>query len=235
MARGNARVLRPLISNEMWAQLNVFGKWVRGLDDSAYAPGRLTRLLTEIRTACQTHAGITEGTLHRDEGSYFYRIGRLIERADQTTRLLDIKYHKLLPSVADVGAPIDIAQWDALLRSAAAHDSYLRAQPVSLTPSGVAGFLLLHPRFPRSVAFAINEADRLLAVLRTRYALERGAIAATHLAELRDDLATLDIQQIIARGLHEFLDQVQSQLIAVIGDLGEAFFNQAPPAMQLQG
>jgi uncharacterized alpha-E superfamily protein len=235
MARENARVLRPLISNEMWAQLNVFGKWMRDLDNSAWVSGRLTRLLTEIRTACQTHAGITEGTLHRDEGSYFYRIGRFIERADQTTRLLDIKYHKLLPSVADVGAPIDIAQWDALLRSAAAHYSYLRAQPAGVTPSGVAGFLLLHPRFPRSVAFAINEADRLLAVLRTRYALDRGATAATHLAELRDDLTTLDIQQIIVRGLHEFLDQVQSQLIAVTDDLGEAFFNRAPAAMQLQG
>lgn len=235
MARGNARVLRPLISNEMWAHLNVIGRWVRGLDDNALAPSGLTRLLTDIRTACQTHAGITEGTLHRDEGSYFYRLGRYIERADQTTRLLDIKYHKLLPSIGDVGSPIDITQWDALLRSAAAHYAYLRAQPAGVTPAGVAGFLLLHPRFPRSVAFSINEADRLLAVLRDRYALDHGVTAAAALGGLRSDLATLSIEEIIARGLHEFLDQLQRRLISVTDDLGEAFFGRAPTIAQVLG
>ena len=225
MARENARILRPLISNEMWAHLNVFNKWLQTLDDQALAPGDLTRLFNRIKEACQTHTGITDGTLHRDQVSYFYRLGRHIERADATTRLLDIKYHTLLPHVADVGTPIDIGQWDAVLRSAAGHYAYLRAVSTDVTPSGVAAFLLLHPRFPRSVTFSVAEADRLLAVLRTRHELAGGAAAAASLGGLRNELAMLGIQQIIARGLHEFLDHVQKRLIAATDDLGDAFFD----------
>lgn len=234
MARENARQLRPLISNEMWAQLNIFNKWLGALGDGALAPGQLTRLFNRIREACQTHAGITEGTLHRDQGFYFYRLGRHIERADQTTRLLDIKYHTLVPSVSDIGTPIDIGQWDALLRSAAAHYAYLRAAPAGVTPSGVAGFLLLHPRFPRSVAFSVGEADRLLSVLRSRHALHGGTEAAESLASLHSDLATLNIEEIVDCGLHEFLDQVQCRLIAATGYLNDAFFGGRPNSIQVQ-
>ena len=225
MARENARILRPLISNEMWAHLNVFNKWLQTLDDQALAPGELTRLFNRIKEACQTHTGITDGTLHRDQVSYFYRLGRYIERADATTRLLDIKYHTLLPRVADVGMPIDIGQWDAVLRSAAGHYAYRRAVSAGVTPSGVAAFLLLHPRFPRSVAFSVAEADRLLAELRTPHEFAGGAAAAASLGDLRNELGTLNIQEVIARGLHEFLDHVQKRLIAATDDLGEAFFD----------
>ena len=179
MARENARTLRSVISTEMWAQLNVFHKWLRELDAPSLAPGHLTRLFARIREACQTHTGITDGTLHRDQGSYFYRLGRCIERADQTTRLIDIKYHALLPSVAAVGSPVDAVQWDGLLRSAAAHHAYLRVVQGGVTPSGVAGFLLLEPYFPRSVAFCVREADRLLATLRDRHHLAAGSAAAS--------------------------------------------------------
>ncbi len=228
-ARENARALRPLISTEMWAQLNVFHKWLGELDDGALAPGGLTRLLGRIKEACQTHTGITEGTLHRDQGSYFYRLGRFVERADQTTRLLDIKYHALLPSVSDVGSPVDVSQWDALLRSAAAHHAYLRAVPGGVTPAGVAGFLLLNPRFPRAVAFCVAEADRMLAVLRSRHGLPGGAAAAEGIGALNASLGALTIREVLAGGLHEFLDGVQRRLIAATDDLSTAFFGQASP------
>ena len=118
-ARENARTLRPLISTEMWAQLNVFYNRLAALDGEDLAPGRLSALFATIKEACQTHTGITDGTFFRDQGWYFYQLGRYIERADQTTRLLDIKYHLLLPDIADVGSPTDVSQWNALLRSAA--------------------------------------------------------------------------------------------------------------------
>ena len=76
-------------------------------------PGRLAALFGAIKEACQTHAGITEGTFFRDQGWYFYQLGRYIERADQTTRLLDINYHLLLPNGSDVGSPTDVSQWNA--------------------------------------------------------------------------------------------------------------------------
>jgi uncharacterized alpha-E superfamily protein len=233
-ARENARALRPLISTEMWAHLNVFHRWLRELEPTALSPGNLTRLLNRIKEACQAHTGITDGTLHRDQASYFYRLGRFIERADQTTRLIDIKYHALLPSPADVGSRIDIGQWDVVLRSAAAHHAYLRVVPGGVTPAGVAGFLLLHPHFPRAVAFCVGEADRLLGVLRDRHALPGSAVAAEGLRTLRTSLAALPIEEVIARGLHEFLDQVQRRLIAATNDISKAFFETATQS-QVQG
>jgi uncharacterized alpha-E superfamily protein len=232
LAHENARVLRPIIPSEMWAQLNVFRRWLSGLDDAALAPSDLTRLFEQIKEACQTHTGITEGTLHRDQGSYFYRLGRFVERADQTTRLIDIKYHMLLPEVSDVGSPIDIVQWNVLLRSAAAHHAYLRAVPGGVSPAGVAGFLLLNPRFPRSVAFCISEAVRLLAVLRSRHALTAGIDAEVELGRLHAALGALSIEEVLQQGLHEFLDRIQHRLIKITTHLSEGFFNQKAHATQ---
>ena len=79
-----------------------------------WRPAGWPALFATIKEACQTHTGITEGTFFRDQGWYFYQLGRYIERADQTTRLLDIKYHLLLPDIADVGSPTDVSQWNAL-------------------------------------------------------------------------------------------------------------------------
>jgi len=125
-ARENARTLRPLISTEMWVQLNVFHNRLAGLSEADLMPGKLAALFGSIKEACQAHTGITEGTFFRDQGWYFYQLGRYIERADQTTRLLDIKYHLLLPSGTDVGSPTDVSQWNALLRSAAGYHAYRR-------------------------------------------------------------------------------------------------------------
>ena len=94
-ARENARALRPLVSTEMWVALNVFHNRLRAIAPHELAPGNLNRLLTEIKEACQTFTGITEGTFYRDQAWYFYLLGRYIERADQTTRLLDTKYRLL--------------------------------------------------------------------------------------------------------------------------------------------
>jgi uncharacterized alpha-E superfamily protein len=95
-ARENARTLRPLVSTEMWVQLNVFYNRLIAIDERELAPGSLSPLLEQIKEACETFTGITEGTFYRDQAWYFYRLGRYIERADQTTRLLDSKYYVLV-------------------------------------------------------------------------------------------------------------------------------------------
>lgn len=233
-ARENARTLRPLISTEMWLQLNVFHNRLAGLHAADLAPGNLAALLAEIKEACQTHTGITEGTFFRDQGWYFYQIGRYIERADQTTRLLDIKYHLLLPSISDVGSPIDVSQWNALLRSAAGYHAYRRLHAASTTPARVAGFLLLNTAFPRSVHHCVREVGRLLGEVKSRYALRRGNDAAEELDRLQVLLGTLDISVILREGLHEFLDSIQRQLIAVTRELSMAFFGYTPPVSQTQ-
>ncbi|MBV8120312.1 MAG: alpha-E domain-containing protein [Alphaproteobacteria bacterium] len=233
-ARENARTLRPLISTEMWVQLNVFYNRLAALGAEDLAPGRLSALFASIKEACQTHTGITEGTFFRDQGWYFYQLGRYIERADQTTRLLDIKYHLLLPSVADVGSPTDTSQWNALLRSAAGYHAYRRLHAARTTPARVAGFLLFNQAFPRSVHHCVREAGRLLSELKSRYSLRGGNDAAEELDRLRAVLGTLTITEILSAGLHEFLDVIQQQLIAVSRDLGIAFFGDPPAGAQVQ-
>jgi uncharacterized alpha-E superfamily protein len=233
-ARENARTLRPLISTEMWVQLNVFHNHLAVLSPADLAPGRLSGLLAMIKEACQTHTGITEGTFFRDQGWYFYQLGRYIERADQTTRLLDIKYHLLLPDIADVGSPTDVSQWNALLRSAAGYHAYRRLHAASTTPARVAGFLLFNQAFPRSVHHCVREAGRLLGEVKSRYSLRGGNDAAEELDRLRAVLGTLTITEILSEGLHEFLDVIQQQLIAVSRDLSIAFFGYRPEATQAQ-
>jgi uncharacterized alpha-E superfamily protein len=233
-ARENARTLRPLISTEMWVQLNVFYNRLAAIGVADLAPGRLAALFTTIKEACQTHTGITEGTFFRDQGWYFYQLGRYIERADQTTRLLDIKYHLLLPDIADFGSPTDVSQWNALLRSAAGYHAYRRLHAASTTPARVAGFLLLNQAFPRSVHHCVREVGRLLGEVKSRYALRGGNDAAEELDRLRAVLGTLTISAILSEGLHEFLDLIQQQLIAVSRDLSIAFFGYTPEASQTQ-
>jgi len=233
-ARENARTLRPLISTEMWVQLNVFYNRLAALGAPDLAPGRLSAVFAMIKEACQTHTGITEGTFFRDQGWYFYQLGRYIERADQTTRLLDIKYHLLLPDIADVGSPTDVSQWNALLRSAAGYHAYRRLHTASTTPARVAGFLLFNQAFPRSVHHCVRETGRLLGEVKSRYSLRGGNNAAEELDRLRAVLGTLTISEILSEGLHEFLDVIQQQLIAVSRDLSIAFFGYRPEAVQAQ-
>jgi uncharacterized alpha-E superfamily protein len=233
-ARENARTLRPLISTEMWVQLNVFYNRLVGLATADLAPGNLAALLATIKEACQTHTGITEGTFFRDQGWYFYQLGRYIERADQTTRLLDIKYHLLLPSVSDVGSPTDVSQWNALLRSAAGYHAYRRLHAASMTPARVAGFLLLNAAFPRSVHHCVREVGRLLGEVKSRHALRGGNDAAEELDRLQVLFGTLDMPAILGKGLHEFLDSIQRQLIAITRDLSTAFFGYTSEASQVQ-
>jgi uncharacterized alpha-E superfamily protein len=227
-ARENARQLRPLISTEMWQQLNVFYGELKAIEQSELTEQTLNRICAFIKQSCQTHVGITEATFYRDEGWHFLRLGTLIERADQTTRLLDVKYELLLPSVYDVGSPLDVGQWGALLRSVAAFHAFRRIHPSGMTSATVAGFLLLNERFPRSVAACIFEASRILDQLRRDYGLGSGGVAADHLRELEGWIARNTIQSVISYGLHETLDWIQRELIIVTEGLAEAFFGYAP-------
>jgi uncharacterized alpha-E superfamily protein len=226
-ARENARALRPLISTEMWVQLNVFYNWLKGLEETALAPGALTPLFTAIKEACQCFTGITEGTFYRDQAWYFYRLGRYIERADQTTRLLDTKY-PLLSNGGGRVAAADIGQWHALLRSASGYHAFRRIYSSHLTPARVAEFLLFDPSFPRSVSLGVREVDAALSELKSRYALRSGNDVGDSLDNLRASLDALSIEQILEAGLHDFIDFVQRQLVAITLRLSAAFFGHRP-------
>lgn len=230
MARENARTLRPLISTEMWIQLNTFYNRLRGMTPAEARSHRLARFCGVIKEACQAHTGITEGTFYRDEGWYFYQLGRNVERADQTTRLLDVKYHLLLPSPSHVGSPFDVSQWNAVLRSASGFHAFRRVHPSGMSPANVSGFLLFDPGFPRSANACVETIDETLTELRHVYGLKGGGGALEQLDELRAVLASENTDSVIAKGLHEFLDWVQRKLIVFTAELAQDFFGaQAEP------
>jgi uncharacterized alpha-E superfamily protein len=232
-ARENARTLRPLISTEMWAQINVFFNRARQLKPSDARPSSVSQICAFLKEGCQAHTGITEGTFFRDQGWAFYSIGKYLERGDQTSRLVDVKYHTLLPSPRDVGGAQDVNQWHALLRAASGYHAFRRVYPSGMTPGLVAGFLLLNHSFPRSIVTSVHQIEMYLNQLGSGYGL-RGAYAALErLPEIRAALLDQTIEQILSRGLHEFLDWIQLQFLGLGAAIAEAFW-QAPVLEQGQ-
>lgn len=218
-ARENARSLRHLISTETWTHLNVFHHRLAQLTRRDLTLSKLSRLCASIKEDCQLHTGIIEGTGYRDEVWYIYQIGKYIERADQTTRVLDINYHRLLPSPADVGSPADASRWNAVLRSVAGYHAFRRIHPSGMQPDMVAELLLLDRRFQRSVALCVDTIGEMCERLGGSVALARAP-----LDELRRLVGEQTIAGVIAAGLHEFLDRIQLDLIGLTDRLGEALF-----------
>ena len=231
-ARENARTLRPLISTEMWSQINVFHGWLSDLKTQDVQRTRLSRFCGLVKEGCQTHAGIIEGTFYRDQGWYFYHLGKNLERADQTTRLVDIKYHTLLPTPEHVGTAVDEAGWNAVLRSAAGYHAYRRVHPRGMQPAKVAGFLLFDEEFPRSPVLCMSQMNRLLTRLKSRYALRGGNQALERLDEIEALMGEQTIGDVIGSGLHEFLDFLQRQLTRLSSELAADFFGHDPPSQR---
>lgn len=223
-ARENARTLRPMISTEMWAHMNVFYNRARRIGPDDAKPSRVSQICAFLKEGCQTHAGITEGTLFRDQGWSFYTIGRYLERGDQTSRLVDIKYHTLLPDVGAVGGPQDVNQWHALLRAASGYHAFRRVYPSGMTPVAVAGFLLLNHAFPRSISLSVHQIETHLRQLASGNGLRRAYAVSERCDELRAALMDQSIDQIVARGLHEFLDWVQLQFWGLSDEMARQFW-----------
>ncbi|NQW00004.1 MAG: alpha-E domain-containing protein [Rhodospirillales bacterium] len=228
-ARENARTLRHLISIELWSQLNVFYGSVSALRPRDLSLAQLSRLCQSIKEGCQLHTGIVEGTTFRDQSWLFYQLGKIIDRADQTTRLLDIKYHRLLPHVADVGTSIDVSQWNALLRSVAGYHGYRRVRPSGMSPESVAEFILLNAAFPRSVACCVERIRYYLDLIASNPDLAGVAFAADGLVDLEMQMS-MSMKEVIGEGLHEYLDRAQINLQRLTNAIDRTFFNAQPAA-----
>jgi uncharacterized alpha-E superfamily protein len=148
----------------------------------------------------------------------FARLGTFVERADNTARIIDVKYYLLLPSLSHVGSTLDTSQWDMLLRSLSAQRSYRWLNPNETKPIDIARFLIFDGRFPRSVLFCALKISENLKWLAFDYAEEKPVHA--YAAKMADDLQKLTIEQIFESGLHEFL-QTFMRSIAAIANLIE--------------
>ncbi len=230
-ARTNARMLRPLISTEMWMQLNVFHRDVMSIDPAELEGDALSRLCRRIKEGVQAHTGITEGTFFRDQGWHFYELGRLIERADQTTRLLDIKYHLLSPIGTEERRVVELTQWNALLRAAAGYHAFRRVSVAGFVPADVVEFLLHDTSFARSIALCIAQMEWHLHDLRSRYGLRDTADVLERIGDVRAGM-NRDVPSLLEYGLHGFLDRLQSDLQGLAELIGTAFFRDWRPLLK---
>ena len=230
-ARTNARTLRPLISTEMWMQMNVFHRDIGAIRPEQLKGDHLTRLCTQLKEGVQAHTGITEGTFFRDQGWNFYQLGRLIERADQITRLLDIKYHLLQPPGAEEKRLAEQTRWSAVLRAAAGYHAFRRVAPAGFEPVHVASFLLSDGSFPRSLALCVVQMEWHLTQLRSRYGLRGTAAVLERIEEVRSAVSSVSASKVIAEGLHDFLDAVQRDLVLLAAEIGHAFFRDWKPEL----
>jgi uncharacterized alpha-E superfamily protein len=227
-ARENARSVREIISSEMWLQLNSFYLMV----NSAAASGKLVDsphdFFSEVKLASHLFLGLTDATMTHGEGWHFGRLGRMLERADKTSRILDVKYFILLRSAADVGTPFDDVQWAAVLRSASAFEMY-RKRHGRIAPKSIVEFLLLDAEFPRAIRFCLDSArDSLHAITGTPVGTYRKAPEKL-LGQLCSDLAYVNVDDAIADGLHEYLDTLQTKMNLVSGGIYETLLAKRVP------
>ncbi|MFM9938963.1 MAG: alpha-E domain-containing protein [Hyphomicrobiaceae bacterium] len=226
-ARENARALRPFIPLEMWAQLNAFHQQIEHLGADAIVPSRLPRTCAEIRAGCLAQIGIADGTLYRDEGYQFFKLGLMIERADQTSRLLDVKFAQGAKSARSPDPADDFVFWSTILRTAAAYQVFHRLEPASADAERVARFLVLNPSHPRSLGFCVREIGDALSLLRGSFGLAAANACLEASEVLTEGLLSAGRDKALLVRLHDFNDWVQRALIDLTADIAKAFFRAA--------
>ena len=222
-ARENARSVRELISSEMWQQVNTFYLMLKEHSRKDGAIELPHALFVDIMMASHLFAGLTENTMTHGEGWEFARLGRMLERADKTARIIDVKYFILLPSVDYVGMPYDHILWGALLRSASAFEMY-RKRYGQIVPDQIIEFLVLDNEFPRAIHHCLIMAEL---ALRNISGTTRGRFnnrAEQVLGRLLADFDYTQVEEIKSIGLHEFIDNLQTRLNNVSTAVRENFF-----------
>ncbi len=211
-ARENARTERTRVSSEMWEALNETWLKIADLDEAQLRDWGERSFFEWVKSRSHLFRGVTLGTALQDDAFYFVRLGTFIERADSTARILDVKYHVLLPDADVVGGAVDYYQWGALLRSVSAYRAYRKIYHREITPARVAEMLILNGDFPRSLHASLGQVKDTLDMLAPSGRFECSRLAG----EIYSGLRYGRIEDIFQSGLHEFLDD----FIEANGQLG---------------
>ena len=215
-ARRNARAVRTALTVDMWNALNE--TWLRMRERLApgFTPDQVSEVLEWVKQRSQLFNGAYANTMLRNDAYYFTRLGTFLERADNTARILDVKYHVLLPQSEGIGGALDYYQWQAILRSVSGLRSYHWVYHDRLKPWLVAELLILRPEMPRSLVSCYDEIARMIDLLAEAYAGKRGEchrLAGEVFARLRYGR----IQDVFNLGLHQFLTEYINRT-TVLGD-----------------
>ena len=226
-ARENARMVRDQLTPELWEELNRLYLFVRSPQARKIWRRSPSEFFQEIKAGSLHLIGIINATLVHDEGWWFVQTGQFLERADKTTRILDVRYQTL----PECGMPVDIDQnttleWSAVLRSCSAWDAYRTIHGANVHPKFVAEFLLLNDDFPRSARFCVTELNRALrrisGVADGHFCNDAEKLTGRLLAELQFST----IGEVFDIGLHRYLDEAQIKLNGIGGALFRAYIFQ---------
>jgi uncharacterized alpha-E superfamily protein len=216
LARENARSVIESISSEMWEQINNLYHF---LQRATFQQVRNDpyNFYKEIKSASHAFQGITDSTLSRSEGWNFVQVGKYLERADNTARLVDVKYHLLRPKDGERYESVDIIQWMAVLKSCSALEAFRKVHSSKIDPDYILHFLVLDRQFPRSIYFSVGSAEealwRISGSSRRNYQNNVDRLVG----KLEAQLSYTSIDDIHERGLHNYLEEIE-QLLSRIGD-----------------
>lgn len=220
-ARRNARAQRTAITRDMWESLNTAWIDFSAFNTNATSANELPRVLDWVKQRSALYRGAMLNTILRNDTYCFSQLGTFLERADNTARILDVKYFVLLPSISLVGSSVDNLQWAAILRSVTAHRSYRWVYKENYQPANVAEFLILNPQMPRSLRSCYNEINAALDDLSQLYGTTSPCHA--HAAQTNQNLANSNVDEIFAMGLHEFLFDFTGRNAHLAADVAETY------------
>jgi uncharacterized alpha-E superfamily protein len=205
IARTNARAVRTALTTEMWDAIN--GAWleIKGFGGGSRSRDEIARFLRLVQESSLRFDGSAYRTMLRNDAYWFTRLGVFLERADNTARILDVKYHLLLPAQQHVGGPLDYFQWATMLRSVSALTAYHWVYRESLKPWLIADLLILNDQMPRSLASCYENLARNLDQIARAYG--RQGPAQRQARAIRARLENSRMDEIFQSGLHEFIDE----------------------------
>jgi uncharacterized alpha-E superfamily protein len=213
-ARENGRIVRTALSVQVWDALNTSFQELRQLERTPRSELSLGRLTDWTMRQTALVRGAIDATLLRNDGHDFLNIGYFLERADNTARLMDVKYYVLLPKVEFVGSGLDNYQWTTLLRAMGSHRAFHWAYGGEVTAAKIAHFLILNPQCPRALIGCAEGVNLHLDRLARRY--HRSGLAQARARGMLGELAEMQVEDIFEEGLHEFL----TRFIRQVSELG---------------
>lgn len=224
-ARENARCIRDQLSGEIWEEMNSFYLKLKDDDYERYAQVGSSEYLGEIKSHAQLFYGVAESMFPRTPMWRFFELGRFLERADNTSRILDVKYFMLLPEVSAVGSALDMVQWASVLRSCSGFEAFRKSRRGQLNLERVLDFLVRDPSFPRSIAFSVRHARHALGHITEGVEHLQQNRAEELLVKMETELRNIVMSDVVLRGLHEYLDGIQLQVAEIHAAVQETFIH----------
>lgn len=226
MARENARRVREIISEESWNSLNGFWHWLRGGAGRRLFRTGPDRFYARVRDWPLEFSGVMlETTLH-EEPFDFMRLGMFLERAGQTARILDVKYHMVGPTTGKTLTAVEHASWLALLKSCSAYEAFFKRHNTLPVGPDVAGFLVFERNFPRSIRFCVDRSRNYLNRIRAQENAA-GGDAVARVVAITEKLQSSSIDGFIEVGLHDELTDLVEHIDATCDSVQSEYF--APP------